>query len=330
MMSISSNGASPPSTDAAVSCSDANAVLDRQFLYIIGAPRSGTSWLQIMLGAHPDVATTVELTLFNRYLHPLLQAWQVEADAIAQGRWNQGLPYLWSREQFHGFLRDFLAKAYEHVLAQRPAATHILDKHPGYSLHVDEIHLLLPRAKFIHIVRDGRDVAVSMLAARKKIGFGAETLPQAAYHWKENLLGARRAAAFEGQYLEIRYEELLTAGLETLQRVFDFCGLPASREATEEILKNHNFESMKANRLSGDARTKAPVGHYRTGKAGTWQAELTPLDRLEFEGVAGDLLQELGYDKAGWWADSLLQRGTLLARLRMRSLLARCRRMSRA
>src|SRR5260370_6078563 len=114
---------------------DARAMIidEKQFLFILGSPRSGTTWLQVMLAEHPLVCTTVELTLFTRYTAPLIKAWQTECIPIKEGRWHQGLPFLWSEEEFYHFLRLFLEKVYERVLKKKPQATHILDKHPEYA-----------------------------------------------------------------------------------------------------------------------------------------------------------------------------------------------------
>ena len=49
--------------------------LDNQFVFIIGAPRSGTTWLQTMLAAHPSVCTSVELTLFDKYITSWIEIW---------------------------------------------------------------------------------------------------------------------------------------------------------------------------------------------------------------------------------------------------------------
>ena len=121
----------------------------------------------MMIGAHPLVCTTVELTLFSKYTGPWIRAWELEADNTVRSRWNQGLPFLWSEDEFYDFLREFVGQVYERVLATNPKATHILDKHPGYSRYVVDINAILPNARFIQIIRDGRDVAMSMVSASK-------------------------------------------------------------------------------------------------------------------------------------------------------------------
>ena len=179
----------------------------KTFIFIVGSPRSGTTMLQILLASHPQAASTVEQTLYQHYLAPWLDAWAGEVRNISARGWKLGLPMLMREEEFHGVLRDFLGRAYAKVLALKPAATHIIDKHPGYSAQVRTIRRFLPRARFIHIVRDGRDVAASSVAVHAKMGFGPGTVRGAAAKWKRFLLAAREAAEFAPDYLEIRYEE---------------------------------------------------------------------------------------------------------------------------
>lgn len=282
--------------------------MNKQYVIIIGAPRSGTTWLQSMLGAHPLVSTTVELTLFSQYAASWLAIWAREAQNLSAGRWYQGLPALWTEEEFHAFLREFIERVYQRVSDRNPEATHVVDKHPGYSMYVDDISRLLPKARFIHVIRDGRDVAVSMVATRKRVGFGASTIQDAALAWKNHVLAARLASRCRGRYLEVRYESMLSDSIDTLQAVFDFCELPADRADVTAIVDQHQFDRMKAKRQVGDSRARASQGHYRKGKAGSWRSELGPINRYICHRIAGGLLRELAYSEGDWWATSAVQK----------------------
>jgi hypothetical protein len=270
-----------------------------QSLFIIGSPKSGTTWLQIMIAAHPQVCTTVELTLFSRYTAPWVRAWNNEAANIEEGRWHQGLPFLWEEDEFYAFLREFVDRVYERVLANNPGATRILDKHPAYARHVHDINRIIPDARFIHVIRDGRDVAASMVAARRQIGYGTGTIQSSAAAWKEHVVAAREAPDYGGRYLELKYEDLLGAGVETLKRVFDFCDLAVGRDRLTEIVEGHPFDSMKARRQYSVETVKAHEAFYRKGKAGGWREDLEPVERHMFHKVAGDLLIQLGYAQEG-------------------------------
>lgn len=280
---------------------------DKQYLFIIGAPRSGTTWMQLMLGAHPAVCTTVELTLFI-YTNRWLFRWNKEAEDIREGRWHIGLPMIWTAEEFYGFLHDFLGRSYSQVLAEKPEATHILDKHPTNAAFVEEIDLLMPNARFIHIIRDGRDVAASMVAAKHQMGFGTGTVAASAAAWKEHVIWGQNARQFDGRYLEVRYKDMTEKPEQTLRTTFDFCDLPATDEEIAAIVKEHAFDRLKKERMSPVDDVALPKNFYRKGKIGSWRQDFTPVERYLFDEVAGDLLVTLGFAEKGWWADSALQR----------------------
>lgn len=279
-------------------------ITDKQFIFIVGSPRSGTTWLQMMLGAHPLVCTTAELTLFTKYTASWISAWERETEINARGQYQVGLPVLWSSDDFYGFLREFLEKAYARVTVTKPEATHILDKHPAYSDVVEHIDMLLPNSLFLHVIRDGRDAAVSMMAARQSMGFGPGNICEAATRWKRGIQGARVASKYRNRYLELRYEDMLKNGRKALKSVFEFCDLTYSHEDIARIVEGHQFDRMKAGRVRPVTKMEAPKGTFRKGKAGNWKKELRPVERYLFDKYAGALLSELGYAERGWWWQS--------------------------
>jgi len=283
------------STDAStLKSSRANEVLKRNFIYIVGSPRSGTSWLQTMLGDHPDVVTTVELTLFNRYVLPWVESWRLEIGPIKDGKWHQGLPFLFSELEFKDIVLNFLGTTYGRVLETKPFATHILDKHPGYAFCVETICEFLPKAKIIHIIRDGRDVVVSMLAARRDLGFGGDTIECCAKEWKESILAARKLANAD-QYYELRYEDLMADAESGLKKVLKFCELNHNDDLVNRLVDENRFEKMKWKQKTPVERIKAPTAHFRRGRVGAWRDEMSLQQVAAFQSVGGDLLHELGY-----------------------------------
>lgn len=282
-------------------------VWDKQFLFIIGAPRSGTTWVQLMLGAHPNVCTTVELTLFL-YTNRWIFRWNKESEDIKEGRWHIGLPMIWTEAEFYGFLHEFLERAYSQVIAANPESTYILDKHPTNAAFVEEINMLVPNSRFIHVIRDGRDVAASMIAAKNQMGFGTSTVTESAAAWKEHVIWGKNASQFDGRYLEVRYEEMTSNPEAALKAVYDFCGLPATAEEVTATVAKHTFDRLQKERSSPVPGVTLPQNFYRKGKTGSWQQDLSPTQCYLFDEIAGDLLQELGYAQKDWWADSAAQK----------------------
>lgn len=284
-------------------------VLRKEFLFIVGSPRSGTTWLQLMLGSHPSVCATAELTLYDKYLAPWLEAWKAENQLTEDGKSYVGMPVLWDEAEFHGFLSGFLETAYSKMLATKPEATHILDKRPGYSQFVETIQHFIPQARFIHLIRDGRDVASSLFAASRQLRwFARRPLYDYAQLWKRQVLAARKAGVFREHYLEVRYEDLSDSPDTMLKMVFKFCGLDSDEDLISRIVKEHEFEKLKVSRCTPAAGVKVPEGHYRQGKVGAWRQNFTAIHRYLFDRIAGDLLKELGYAGPCWWANNPFQK----------------------
>jgi hypothetical protein len=259
-------------------------------IFIIGCPRSGTTWLQSILGNHPDVATAgFEITLVHKYLRPIWDAWSHEKSTNAMGV-THGLPAVWSDGEFEQFTADFIDRVYRKVLGDKSRATHVVEKYPQNAYDVEFIRQLFPEAKLIHIIRDGRKVALSLINVRKTAGFGSDSLPRAIKYWKKSIIAARKGRQYQGDYTEIRYEDLLKNGEKLLPGIIDFCGLSYTPEQIREWIEQNSIENK-------------PVSFPTSGKNAKpeLKKELTTEEKLMFDKIAGDLLVELGYANKGWW-----------------------------
>ncbi len=298
-------------TLSAEACPDFD-IRNRQLVLIIGSPRSGTTWLHGMISEHAATAgmAEVEQTLFSRYLQPLVDSYDREVRNVQEKGWMQGLPLLWSQAEFDGFIYSFLNQAYAKLAAQNPRATHIVDKHPGYTLHLPLIHRLLPRTKFIHLIRDGRNVAVSMISAHKQAGFGPDNAADAAALWKRHLLLGRTAARLApGNYLELKYEEIADGPHEGLKRIFQFLDLEAADDQVEQIAGRHAFEKRQVSLANREIGKQAREAHS------AWMQKLSLDERYDVFKNAGDLLRELNYATDDrWWYDGSAQRASFLCR----------------
>jgi len=272
------------------------------FVCMIGAPRSGTTWLQAMLGAHPEVGTSHELKLFDLFTEPWARSWQKLIDIQrSEGGGRRGLRIVWSDEEFRAFLGDFVRNIHSRVLATKPGATIVLDKSPGYSRHVAHIDRLMPRTKFLHVIRDGRDVAASLRAA--SAGWARTWAPgsiaSAASLWRSTVQGARDGRSLgPSRYLEIRFEDVLADGPGSLMGLFAFIGVPTTHQRCVDICDAHTLTAMRDSRAF-----ELPAEFFRSGRAGTWRTELRAIDRYLFDEIAGDLLCELGYASPDWWIE---------------------------
>lgn len=312
---------------------------------VVGAPRSGTTWLQNMLGAHPSVASPRETDLFTRYLAPLTEAWRWQLRGGPDGwaaRSYKGLPAVLTEAEFLDAARSFLDSILVKIAAMEPEATVVLEKSPSHSLSAETVAELAPRARVVHLVRDGRDVAASLVAASEGWGrwWAPSTLARAGRSWTKHVRGARRYADLGVPYLEVRYEALSGRDLGLLQAVHEFCGLDASEADCRARYDEYSFERM-AGATEGEllvggefgphAGTRSEAaGFFRKGQVAGWRDEWSVRDRLVFDAVAGDLLVELSYEAGpDWAADRGSTRRYRAEALAVSALAAAARRVAR-
>ena len=279
-------------------------------ILVVGAPRSGTSWLHQMLAQHTAIAGLgdTELTLFSRYLAPWAHNFAQEKRDNDAGRWSQGLPVIYSTEEFEERLREFTRDVYERVHARKPEATHVIDKHPNYSNHLPLIDRLLPHCRVIHIIRDGREVVVSMMSARRRIGHSPGEVRSATREWHRCVTNARAYGAELGtdRYLEVRYEDLMRDRENQLRRTFDFCGVPTEDSFIAGLARSNDIQVKQVS--GGDASLNA----LRATPSAIWKLKLSTAERWILDRMAGRLLRSLGYAQDGWWAVGPLDRLRML------------------
>jgi hypothetical protein len=282
---------------------------------IVGSPRSGTTLLRFMLDSHPEVAIPPETGFLLLGEHLIGEGSDLRerfADAVTAfppeaPSWPEfGIPAESFRRELAGLRPFSIAEGFRlfyRMYAARFGKPRYGDKTPGYSRHLRTIERLLPEARFVHLIRDGRDVAVSLRLRWFSPGHDVDT--QARY-WQENVLTARAQGAGCRHYLELRYEDLLRAPEAALRRVCAFLGLsyhPAMlryHERTPERLREHGARARpdgtllvtREERLRQQEMTTRPPDLSRIG---AWRQSLSRDECLRFEELAGDLLRDLGY-----------------------------------
>jgi hypothetical protein len=175
-------------------------------------------------------------------------------------------------------------RALYQLYANQAGKTRAGDKTPWYVRHIDFLHQLLPEARFIHMIRDGRDVALSR----------GEAAVEGAMAWRTAVSVGRRAGARIGSsfYTEVRYEDLVRDPPFDLRRLCNFLDIkfdPAMLDYFERA------ESMRA----GFHRSNSPA-HERLSeppslRRDNWEVRMSPADVAVFETIAGRHLKELGY-----------------------------------
>ncbi|WP_075186292.1 sulfotransferase family protein [Teredinibacter haidensis] len=282
-----------------------------KIVFVVGAGRSGTTWLQLMLGSHAAIATGQESQLFNNYFSHLVQRWQGElAYPQTSDLRFHGISAYIDENCFYRLLTRFAVGVFDSVLSAKPGATYFLEKSPNNSLHIPTILRCFPQAKIIHLLRDGRDVTTSILAAKKSWGrnWSHNTVEDAALEWSTAVSECAKARHLTSNYLEVRYEDLLATGPETLKTLFQFLDIPISLAEIQAIYGNHTFEKLKANQYdkstfinpgqsvaSGTTNRSEPKNFFRKGKVGDWKNSLNHAQQQEFYWVAGRTMAQKGY-----------------------------------
>lgn len=272
-------------------------------IFVVGMHRSGTTWVYEMLAGHPEVAGVFESGLFSADLGvaPIFSPvhWYADAKALEEDRRFFGAAFrlnqLLTRDQA---LADTRALAASWLIrAMESGHRFLVEKTPQHLYTMPLIAELFPGSMFVHVIRDGRDVAVSVEEAARSWPRGRvrSADPRAvAGRWAFAIETARREAdAHSLRYAEVRFELLKQHPESELARLFDFCRIPADAALVSSIVDRASLEARRAS--SADA-------FRRRGAAGDWRERFGLLERLRFDRAAGALLVELGYEHSRrWW-----------------------------
>jgi ribosomal protein S18 acetylase RimI-like enzyme len=271
----------------------------------VGCGRSGTTLLRAIFDSHSDLAIAHEA----HFIAPAARRSRryEESGGFAASRFvddlyrdpnfrRQGLERRAVTEALDAAAPRSAADAVRTVLATysaREGKRLYGDKTPGYVTNLALLARFLPEARFVHIVRDGRDVALSYL---ERPEWGPRTVSEAAFHWKNRVGRGRRdgAAIGSARYLEIMYENLVSEPEETTHRVCAFLNLDFQPSMLDYHVRGHQF-AQSSHTPGAFANLARPV----TGGLRDWRVEMTRADQELFEAITGHLLGDLGYEIVG-------------------------------
>ncbi len=272
---------------------------DLKRVFIVGCPRSGTTWLQLLMAQHAAVATSQETHLFSRYLRQLERMWKREVDAPASAR-KVGLQNVLSEDEFIALCREFARGVLDKVAGSRPGAAVVVEKTPNHLRRWELILKIFPDAYFIHLIRDPRSVVSSLTSSAK--GWGRRWAPtnpvEAAKRWRADVRKGRKIAGATTRYHEVFYEKLLEDGAAQLEAILNWLELPADRAFCEEAVEACSIEKLR--KASSAVKSpwslgNEPQGFFRKGTANAWREDLSAGELRLVEHITGDLMAELGY-----------------------------------
>ncbi len=272
------------------------------YVFIVGCPRSGTTLLQRIVNAHSQIAIIPEShwvpRLFDKrkgltaeglvtpelisslLMQPEFAALQINRPQLA-ALLGTGRPVSYA---------DFITGIFD-LYGKARGKTLVGNKTPGFARRMGTLHALWPRARFVHLIRDGRDVYLSTLHRPLKNpkpgvfdSWNEDAATTAALWWEWNVRVGQRAGNSLGPelYYPMRYESLVAGPAAECEALCAFLGLPYD----DAMLRFHE----------GQARPRAArpiIPGLRD-----WRSQMPAEDVERFEAAAGQLLDELGYPRA--------------------------------
>lgn len=265
---------------------------------MIALPRSGTSWLQGMLGTLPEIATVRETHLSDDYLRLLLKCWRDEQQRAAP----DGLKAILSEVEFYDCIKAFCDRIFAKFIELNPQANIILEKTPGNLNFVDLLNRLYPEAYFIHVIRDPRAVVASHLALKQEkwSWLTADTNHvDIALKWTKAIEKRDRAATLLDQrFLEVRYEDLKTDQTLVLFKITNFLGLNYTQQQLKNLIPQvsaSDLDQNKANLPEHNPYFDNRPNFFRRGEVDSWQQELTKEQIIDIESVCLRPMLNHGY-----------------------------------
>jgi hypothetical protein len=276
------------------------------YLFIVGAARSGTTLVQRLLDAHPMLAVVNEtywvprkfrertgLTRDGLVTRALIDQLMASPKFNRMGLSLDDLTRLMPSDDAITYAR-YVSSLFD-LFATRHGKSLAGDKTPGYVRRMAQLHELFPCARFVHIIRDPRDLCLSMLEwssgenTAGQFGTWAEDpVTSTALYWRMSVGLGRQLGAQLGEdiYHEVRYEDLVTSPERAITGLCAFLGLPYEPRMT----RYHEGKTRTKPGRSSKAQWLPVTPGLRS-----WTNQLA-VDAIErIETVTGDLMAEVGY-----------------------------------
>ncbi|WP_194841237.1 sulfotransferase family protein [Salinibacillus xinjiangensis] len=267
---------------------------DYQPIFIGGAGRSGTTLLRVMLNSHPNLCSGPEFKLLPQFMDLYKQVNSSSYQPIAES-------YLLSSEYiqsiFATFIYNFLEPIRNYSRAQR-----VVEKSPHNVLVMKELVQVFPNAKFIHVIRDGRDVACS-LKRMEWTNFNGEplwyveNLENATKYWAEIItkgIEDAKSPLLNGKIKFVKYEELVSNPKNIMKKVLNFL----EEQWNPSVL---DYNKVQRNEEPVESSTKQVSKKLYTQSMNRWQREFTDENKEMFKNIAGSLLIQMGYEDSLNW-----------------------------
>jgi len=258
-----------------------------------GCGRSGTTVLRMMLDSHRRICCGPESSLFRR--RAVDTRWLADRFGLDPAEVRVLFDAAASRPAF--------IEAFAALCMRKAGKARWAEKTPRNISRIAEIFRCFPGARFVHVLRDGRDVACSLRThPRHKVVDGKlvptgfrKPIAGCARRWVRDIESSRRWWG-DPRFLTVRYEDLVLDPRPVLERVMALVG-----EEWDEAMLAHAAADSPFRDATRFAQNPEALAAVNTSSLGRWQRDLDERDRRTFKRIAGPLLVELGYAKDDGW-----------------------------
>ena len=266
--------------------------------FIVGCDRSGTTMLRLILDGSPDVAIPTESMIFVDFAGQAGAAFATDAefDRLAHAVWRHPKVREWGLPGDPPLREGRTGPAAYRAALEAPFLAYAelhgkprwADKTPYYAGEIDQVKRVFPEARIVNLVRDGRDVALSLL----RVPFGPGNVWAAARQWRAAVdAGDTADARYDGDVLTIRYEDLVAEPDAVARQVCAFCEIAYRTEMLA-------IEDSAAGRLASGQEgwfTELFAG-IGTRSVGKWRTGMTGAQQAVFAAGASEALRRHGYE----------------------------------
>jgi len=269
-------------------------------VFIVGMPRSGTTWVMWLLARHPGIVALQQ----SGMILPLkrMEDWWLEDHRFTSPSAGGAEPSPYSMRSSTGVLEHGELLEQCRILGQRvidrvaratPGTLAVVEQTPEHVEFVPFIRSLFPEAYFLHVVRDPRAVYSSMRTAlctwASPGGFPSGPV-HIARAWETYVKLGRGIGEQTDRHANVRYEDLMADPEAELARLGEWLGIEASASERAAAVEACSIDKLREN-------TDAPQGFFRRGSADGWKEELSGSELRAVEYVAREELAAWGYER---------------------------------
>jgi hypothetical protein len=258
-----------------------------------GCGRSGTTLLRLMLDSHRRICCGPESSLFRR--RAVDTRWLADRFGFGHDEVRAIYDAAVSRP---AFIEGFAA-----LCMRKAGKARWAEKTPRNISRIDEIFRCFPAARFVHVLRDGRDVACSLRTHPRHKVLNGELVPTGirkpiagcARRWVRDIDSSRRWWG-DPRFMTVRYEDLVLNARPALEGLMKFLD-----EDWDEAMLAHAAADSPFRDATRFAQNPEALGAVSTASLSRWQRDLDERDKRIFKRIAGPLLVELGYARDETW-----------------------------